>query len=52
MKNQFKEYLELKGFAVIEKDGKTYLHISFKNMLAKYMAELMDKYNIYKIIFH
>lgn len=52
MKNQFKEDLELKGFAFIEKDGKTYLHISFKSMLAKDIAELIDKYNIYKIIFH
>ena len=52
MKNQFEEDLELKGFAVVEKDGKTYLHISFKNMLATDMSELINKYNVYKIIFH
>ena len=44
--------LELKGYAVVEKDGKTYLHISFKNMLAADMSELINKYNAYKIIFH
>ena len=49
---KMEEDLELKGYAVMQKDGKTYLHISFKNMLATDMKELINKYNAYKIIFH
>ena len=44
--------LELQGFSVIKVDGKTYLHIRMSHMLATDMTELINKNDVYKIIFH
>ena len=44
--------LELQGFSVIKVYGKTYLHIHMSHMLATDMTELINKNDVYKIIFH
>ena len=52
MLQQMELDLELNGFAIVNVDGKTYLHIHMSNILGDKMAELIEQNNIYKIIFH
>ena len=44
--------LELQGFSIVNVDGKTYLHIHMSHMLATDMEKVINRNNIYKIIFH
>ena len=52
MLQQMELDLELQGFAIVNVDGKEYLHIRMSHMLATDMALLIEQNNIYKIIFH
>jgi len=52
MLQQMELDIELQGFAIVNVDGKAYLHIRMSNILGDKMAELIEQNNIYKIIFH